>query len=439
MTRRLDAEWESTMFQRFMQRLAGPLIVVAIVVASTTPAISGPHGDILRSFAEQGRTRDAVAALSRESGRSDEARLALGFGQFIVAVENLAQGLHRFGMKAPHNAFLPIMRLPLPANVSAEPVDYDKLRAVYQTFLNDLTVARTTLLSVKTGDAKVVLDLNAVRLRFIGGASVSDPLLASMSLNDMLGGVTRRGGAAAPPTTPVWEIAFDTSDAIWLAGYTHILSAMFEFVMAHDWRMTFDASAHLFFTGAKAPAGLQTFDFSDPASFERARRNPAASGSGILDQIAFLHLIHWPAGDKARMSRARAHLKSAVANSRVMWTAVLAETDDDREWLPSPTQKNRAVPGMPITTEMVAAWSSVLDDFDALLDGRKLLGHWRFDKGIDMKAFFEDPKSFDLVLWVTGHGAMPFLRDGPTLDGGTLAQWNRMFGNNFLGYAFFVN
>ena len=56
-----------------------------------------------------------------------------------------------------------------------------------------------------------------------------------------------------------------------------------------------------------------------------------------------------------------------------------------------------------------------------------------------MKMFFEDPKPFDLVLTITGHGLAPFLKDGPVLDGAAWGRWNGLFRNNFLGYAFFIN
>src|SRR5438105_320794 len=51
----------------------------------------------------------------------------------------------------------------------------------------------------------------------------------------------------------------------------------------------------------------------------------------------------------------------------------------------------------------------------------------------------QGPQPFDLVLWVAGHGAMPFLRDGPMLPGTIWQRWNAAFGGNFLGYAFFIN
>jgi hypothetical protein len=200
------------------------------------------------------------------------------------------------------------------------------------------------------------------------------------------------------------------------------------------WSSTFDATGHVFFTGAKPPSA-----FAPPPGQEPALTAALGQTHGLADQIAFLHLVHWPAGDRVRMLRVRDHLKAAVQLSRDTWRAILAETDDDREWLPSPKQVNRAVPGLPITDDMVKGWHVILDDIDAVLDGRKLLGHWRFNQGIDLRMVFEQPQPFDLVLWGTGHGVVPFLKSGPTVSNATWQQWSRSFGNNFLGYAFFIN
>lgn len=406
---------------------ASPILALAamLVASSLAPAFAQSPGELLRRDLEAGRAAEAVKALKPLAASNVDARMALGFAEFTVAVEKLLQGLHRFGLKTPQNPFLPIVRLPVPDNAQPEAVDYAKLRALYQAFLNDLAIARTTLSSVTATDGKLVLDLAALRFTIAPQSN----LQGGLTLRDVLKVL---GGGRSSGIEP-WEVAFDRADTLWLAGYCHMLSALMEFVMAHDWQKTFDATAHLFFAGARMPKDIMPPDAHD----QQAMMN--AMGGGIADQIALLHLIQWPTGDKARLSAARMHLKSAIALSRETWKAVLAETDDDREWLAGPKQNNRAVPTMPITDEIVASWLAVLDDFDAVLDGRKLLAHWRSNKGIDLRMLFEDPRPFDLVLWITGHGAMPFLRDGPMLDGTAWQQWNRLFRGNFLGYAFFIN
>ena len=67
------------------------------------------------------------------------------------------------------------------------------------------------------------------------------------------------------------------------------------------------------------------------------------------------------------------------------------------------------------------AWHAALQMAEDLLEGRKLLPHFRFaDKGVNMKRFFEEPKPFDLVLSITGPGVVPYLEQGPML---TSEEW----------------
>jgi hypothetical protein len=411
-------------------------IVTILLIAGLNPASAEEPSELLRRELNAGRATAAIAQLKPLADASPDARMALGFAEFVRATERLAEGLYRFGMKTPQNPFLPIVRLSIPANPRPEAVDYTKLRAVYQNILDDLSVARATLNAFATSSgsdqSKLVLDLNAIRLTV--APDVALPIALELRKIVATPFNARRPPAPAietPGSVESWEVAFDRADALWLAGYSHILSALFEFVMSHDWQQTFDATGALFFAGA---APNKNFAQPDPM----AMRNAAGDG-GVADQIALLHLIQWPAGDKARMSRVRQHLKSAIALSRETWKELSAETDDDREWLPSPKQHSRAVPTLPISDEMVTGWLAALDDFDAVLDGQKLLGHWRFNKGIDLRMFFEEPQPFDLVLWVTGHGAIPFLKEGPTLSGTIWQRWNATFRGNFLGYVFFIN
>jgi hypothetical protein len=138
------------------------------------------------------------------------------------------------------------------------------------------------------------------------------------------------------------------------------------------------------------------------------------------------------------MRAVRSRLLAMVADSRLSWRRIEAETGDDREWIPNPRQKNAAL-GLLVTREQLTSWFAVLDEAEAILEGKKLVPHWRFSKGIDMKAFFEQPQTFDLVLLLTGQGAFPFLADGDVVSA---EQWNeitRGFAGSFFEYALWFN
>src|SRR5262249_12257749 len=152
------------------------------------------------------------------------------------------------------------------------------------------------------------------------------------------------------------------------------------------------------------------------------------------DMLALVHTVNWPVVEPERMRSARTHLKTMLAMSRKSWALILAETDDDREWLPNPRQSHAAF-GARVRQDQIDAWMTALDEMDAILDGRVLVPHWRFARGIDAKAFFETPRSFDLMMLVTGSGAVPFLRDGPISSRERWAEITRAFEENFFLYA----
>jgi hypothetical protein len=125
--------------------------------------------------------------------------------------------------------------------------------------------------------------------------------------------------------------------------------------------------------------------------------------------------------------------------SRESWRFILAETDDEAEWIPSPRQKNSVVGGVPVTQATVDGWMLFLDEFDAILQGKKLIPHWRLAKGINFRRVFLEPQAFDPVLWAQGSAALPYLEDGPLTSAETWQRIMAMFEGNFLGIAFWFN
>ena len=134
-------------------------------------------------------------------------------------------------------------------------------------------------------------------------------------------------------------------------------------------------------------------------------------GAPIADFISFFH-IRWPVADAALMAGVRQHIKSMIALSRESWDSIEAETDDDLEWLPNAHQKS-PFESVQVSAEQIAAWRGVLDQAEEVIDGKKLVPHWRFTKGFNLARVFDAPQPFDTVLWITGPAALPYLEDGP--------------------------
>lgn len=70
--------------------------------------------------------------------------------------------------------------------------------------------------------------------------------------------------------------------------------------------------------------------------------------------------------DKARVTKAYELIVFALDRSAAERVAYLAETDDDREWVPNPRQKNHPIP-LAVDDALYATWSSVLGDVKDLL------------------------------------------------------------------------
>ncbi len=374
---------------------------------------------------ESDKLADGIATLevmvARDSG-NDEARFGVGMVRFIQAIEHLSQGLYKYGLQPPRSMMMPIVRLPVPENPNPEPVDYEKFRAILLAFVADLSAAESTLAGIGTSDVKIPVNLVTIRYDADGDGTVGADETMTAALARFL--EVDVAEIAAQPMV----VAFDHADAFWLRGYCNVLMALSEFLLAHDWHESFDASFHVFFPRAHSPFQMALAPPSDGFIF--------SSEGAIADLISFLH-IRWPVSEPARMAAVREHLKSMIALSRQDFSAVVAETDDDHEWIPNAHQTGAA--GSPVNAEQIAAWEKVLDEFDALLDGRKLMPHWRMKQGINLRKVFEDPRPFDFVLWITGPAALPYVEDGPVL---TSEEWRgiiRAFEGSFGSYAIWFN
>jgi hypothetical protein len=82
-----------------------------------------------------------------------------------------------------------------------------------------------------------------------------------------------------------------------------------------------------------------------------------------------------------------------------------------------------------------------------VLQGKQLLPFWRgaqTDRGVNLRrVFINPPRELDLVLWVQGTAAAPYLEHGPLTrlaDPRMLDRLNETFGGvNFIGFAFWFN
>ncbi|CDX63419.1 conserved exported hypothetical protein [Mesorhizobium plurifarium] len=375
----------------------------------------------------------ALSTLEAAAAKDPASAYAAGAGEFFTALELLAGGLHRHGFESPKSFMLPLMQLPVPDNPNPQPLTYEEFRAILVAFRDRLEKSAATLGSVpKDADIGMVVDLTRAGIDLNEDGTIApDESFAAIMASLSRGGIDT--GNAAPSLT----FRFDRADGFWLQGYAEFLMAQADFWLAHDFRNAFDGSFHMLFPRAKLPLQDALVPLDGGMS-----GNMFASEWRFADFISLVHLVNWPVIEPERRQAARRHLLEMIRLSREDWKAILAETDNDREWLPGPQQKGlNPLTGLEVGEEQVQAWLATLTLAEDLLEGRVLLPHFRIaGKGVNMKRFFDEPKPFDLVLSITGPGIAPYLESGRILSSDDFDQIQREFGGaGFLTFALWFN
>jgi len=236
--------------------------------------------------------------------------------------------------------------------------------------------------------------------------------------------------------------------------------AIAEFPLAYDWQAAFDVTFPGIFPMPSSPNARlhaaaneldaligQALALPEPEQErffgEHADRfeelGQIADIAGIADLIAFIHLNRWPLVDPDRMRSVARHLGEMVRLSRVNWARIEAETDDRREWIPNPRQ-SAAFPEFAVSAAQIEAWQAFLVEFEAILEGRKLIPHWRFEEGINIARLFADPpETFDIVLLIEGAAALPYLEAGELTTSQTWRRITQVFGGDFFRFFILLN
>ncbi len=367
-----------------------------------------------------------LAAALQKTPDDDNTRFALGAVRAIRAIEGPGQGIHGLGVRGQVARQIPFLRLPVPENLNPPKVKPEDVRAVLVAFRDALAKAEATLEPIR--DESVVLDirLGQTRLDLDADGTPDDPLRAILAryMPDLEGRLRDNADL---------RIRFDRADVAWLRGYCHLLMGLCDVVLAHDMTELFHHAAHVVFSAVDSPypflaqSGRGVFAIDD--------------GIDIADLIAAIHLMRFPVREPERMKSALEHFDQMLALSRESWTFALAETDDEREWIPNP--KQTGVLRIPIAREQIDAWMTFLDEGRALLAGKVLVPFWRGSgddpRGVNLRRVFTEPTTFDLVLWVQGTAAAPYLEEGRRTDAEVWTRLLRVFGGEFVGFALWIN
>ena len=411
------------------QMLVVPLL--ASLLATPLAAAQDPrHPAPFEAALHRGELAEAERTLGETLGArpgDDEARFALGVVQFLGAVEGRMQALYRHGCRTGADTPVSFSNLPIGRNPKPEPLTYQAARGLLQAWVDDLARAEATLSGVKAPGVKLPLHFGLIRLDFDGDGKAGE----AETLWKVYGNFNRRANVSAEGAKG-FVVALDRGDVDWLRGYCHVLAALTETLLAHDFEVVFTQTGHLMFEGVKV---------SEPSLAESTPGRGRSEIGPILDLVAMVHLIRLPVVEPRRLGAALAHMEAMIALSRSSWRFILAEVDDDREWVPSPRQKS-VVPGVQVSAEMVEGWTRFLDELESLLAGKTLAPFWRGDKprpGVNVRRVFLEPRELDLILWARGSAAAPYLERGEVSSAETWSRLNRVFGGEFIGFALWFN
>lgn len=389
-------------------------------------AFSGAIGDGTLTTSE--RAMDAHLA---SNPTDDNARFALGMLRFLRSGERMLADIYvhgGFNSVVGASMMMDFGRGPNFAfNLDPLPINNDQWRAKVQRWIDDVRVAEQTLARITDGDVKIRVPIGLTPLDFNADGVTGD----GERLWEYFIFVQRRF-TPRPADAQAFEIAFDRGDVEWLRGYCNLCMAAGEFILAHDTRDIFERVGHLIFPKNQTP-----FEF---LKGPRAVFEPAQDFD-VADMIAFVHLIRLPVVDQPRLERVRLHLLQTITLGKSMWAFYDAETDDDREWIPNPAQSNVVMPNARINAQQREVWLQTLDEGEALFEGRRLLRFWRGDgtQGVNLKRALTEQSEFDLVLWVQGTAAAPFLEVGPFTTAGTWERLEQAFNGTVFRYAWWMN
>jgi hypothetical protein len=386
------------------------LFVAITVLGLTANVIAAPPlAEKYLHSGELAKGEQALEAALESHPKDDQIRFGLGVLRFVRGVERLGQSLYEYGAKA-ENTHIPFLRLPVPRNPDPAPISYTAFRRILDDFIRDLSAAEATLAGVTDPDVKLPLRLAAVRLDLAGDGKPTDKLI------DILKKLMRQDFDFLK-TNSDFHVCFDRGDVAWLRAYCHLLSAIANFYLAFDTEVVFNDLAERYFA--------------------RLRPHDAGKNNDLVVVVI---------KEPARLGRFRRHMLKVCELNRETWKFIRAEKDNDHEWLPNP--KQNGVIGLRVTDEMIDAWLGIIDEVEALLNGKKLIPEmlvkWispKSEGGLNLKKLLDDPpEKLDGDLIRKNGVAAKYLEKGVEVDTRALSRIATVFGDSLsVAYAAWFN
>ncbi len=290
----------------------GALIASFLLLAMVNVAQAGEAAvrEFQRALYEADHTTGIakLEVLRRQDPADTEAVFGVGFLQFVLALANFQSGLFdHSGAKPPGHQGQDwlTMAVPMhmrqrgwlfvPHNPNAKPMTYETLRRLQTELVGDLAEAEATL--ARVGDRAVKLPFQPFRVALDANrdGQLDERERSFLALLGVPGGTRSNAFREA-------ELAFDTADASWMRGYSHLLMASINALLAFDYRISYEAYAHSAFGLGATKLGR---DLQSQASLARPR-------SAIETDLAALEAKLGAIGNAADISRQGFALRRAL-------------------------------------------------------------------------------------------------------------------------------
>ena len=393
-------------------------LFTSLLCYATTPLL---YGDITgETLQEQLNAGKYDKVIEEHKGKKDNQSLfTQSLCELSLSLEDFYQTLYKYGARANSRMVGININTPTATNPEPEKVSYLAIRKELEVFHDRLHKVEALLSQADEKEFNLPLDLTTLRLDVNKDGVYSE---GETNISLLLGLAGEQRGR---PQQPDALIHFDKSDLLWLRGYIQISLGVTDLLLAHDFEKSFDMFSNTI--------------FPRPNNNNNELLHADKDWESAANIIASIHLLQMDVIEPQRLKNAHQHFLNMTKESRIMMKSIMQETDNDREWIPSPKQDS--VTGIKITEAMAKEWENVLIEIEAVLEGENLIPHWRVaeGKGINLKRVFHETKHTDFILWATGHAAMPYIEEGKITPPATWRRLNRVFGNNLLGTSFFIN
>ena len=394
-------------------------LLVSLLVAPLSTATAAEELD---AYLRSGRIQEGLQAFAQP--RDNAEQFSLGVLQTLAALQGFSADMAQLDINPATAQRLPFFRIVPRAKTDGEavPATPEKIAAAFAKLRVSLRQANATLAGIGPEPFAVQVNISKARIDLDGDGRASSEEKVLDTLRRM--GVVQRTAGAGNSLI----IRFDSADAKWLEGYTHLVGGVLDILLAYEWKPIWNQIAHHL--------------FRNPVPRPPLARWVNPSGDlfrDIADLIAALHDMRLELREPEAWRRAQGEFLKVVHCSRECWRRVRAETDDDHEWLPSPSQSGPL--GARISRNQIDGWMAVLDELEKILEGEKLLPHWRMRPGVGIHVpkLIESPPSLDLVLWIQGSAFVDYLGEGEVSDRGTWRNLTAPFGGGFSRFAVWSN